>query len=220
MKTSDKIINASLQLFNEHGERSTTTNHIAAHLGMSPGNLYYHFKNKDDIIRSIFSLYESYLDAGFQPYQTKTVNVELLVGYFDTMFEILWRFRFMYTNLTDILSRDTELLQRYLTIQQNALQRSSRILLKLKHDGMLRIDDDKVHPLADTMRMIACFWIGYKQTHSANIEITKSSLYEGLLRVIMIFKLHATSDSLATFDRLESHYQTLANAELATDYTC
>lgn len=55
MKTRDRIIHSATELFNDQGERNITTNHIAAHLGISPGNLYYHFRNKEDIIHSISS---------------------------------------------------------------------------------------------------------------------------------------------------------------------
>ena len=59
MKTRDKIVYAALELFNEHGERSITTNHIAEHIEISPGNLYYHFRNKQEIVRDIFTLYSA-----------------------------------------------------------------------------------------------------------------------------------------------------------------
>lgn len=55
--TYQRIIDASLKLFNENGERATSTNHIAAHLSISPGNLYYHFANKDEIIMQLFKRY-------------------------------------------------------------------------------------------------------------------------------------------------------------------
>lgn len=211
MKTRDKIIYASLELFNEQGERNVTTNHIAAHLGISPGNLYYHFRNKEDIIRSIFTLYQSHLETGFQPYEGEPVTLDLLIGYFDAMFYAMWEFRFMYANLTDILNRDAVLKSLYLDAQQQVLTRCCHVLTKLNQDGVMAIDKEDILPLAETIRMIVCFWIGYKQTHSSNTEITKSSLYDGLLRILMISKAYSTPDSLTTFIRLEQHYRELAS---------
>ncbi|MEZ9821718.1 TetR/AcrR family transcriptional regulator [Shewanella sp. 10N.286.45.A1] len=213
MKTRDKIVQASLELFNQHGERTITTNHIAAHLNISPGNLYYHFRNKEDIIRSIFSLYEQHLESGFQPYVDKEVDVDLLVGYFDAMFYTLWQFRFMYANLADILSRDEALKNRYLQAQQDVLARSSNVLIKLTQDGFLKVNETDIAPLADTIKMLVSFWISYKltQTQSSIGSITKESLYEGLLRVIMIFKAYSTPESAATFERLEEYYTSMAS---------
>jgi len=215
MKTRDKIIYTSLELFNEHGERNITTNHIAAHLGISPGNLYYHFRNKEDIIRSIFALYHDHLESGFQPYEGEPISIELLISYFDAMFYAMWEFRFMYANLTDILSRDEELKKLYLAAQKQVLTRSSQILIKLNQDGVLSIEPDEIIPLTETMKMIVSFWIGYKQIHSIDTSITKTSLYEGLLRLLMIAKAYSTPESRATFVRLEQHYRKLAASPTA-----
>ncbi|MBT1446147.1 TetR/AcrR family transcriptional regulator [Shewanella sp. JM162201] len=210
MKTRDKIIQASLELFNEHGERTITTNHIAAHLDISPGNLYYHFRNKEDIIRCIFDQYEQHLLSGFKPYHGQKVDLELLMGYFDAMFYTMWQFRFMYANLADILARDETLKQRYLKVQQAVLEQSIGVLKQLKNDGIFNIPDENIADLADTIKMIIGFWISYKLTQSSIGTISKASLYEGLLRVLMIFKSYATEDSIPTFSRLEQHFQTLA----------
>ncbi len=209
MKTRDKIIQASIELFNERGERTITTNHIAAHLGISPGNLYYHFRNKQDIIQSIFKQYEAHLESSFQPYEEHQIDVDMLVTYFDAMFYVLWKFRFFYANLTDILSQDEQLKENYLAIQNTLQTRATRIIQQLANDKVIDLSENDVPQLADTMRLILGSWISYKLAQSTHAAITKACLYEGVLRVIMLTKAHATAESKETFTRLELHYQEL-----------
>jgi AcrR family transcriptional regulator len=58
MKTKTRIKATSLLLFNHFGEPDVGTMDIANELNMSPGNLYYHFKNKPDIVSAIFADFE------------------------------------------------------------------------------------------------------------------------------------------------------------------
>ncbi len=109
MKTREKIVHAALELFNQHGERSITTNHIADHIDISPGNLYYHFRNKQEIVREIFALYAQELIERFTPVQENQESLVLLKRYLDSIFTLMWKYRFFYANLPEILSRDEEI---------------------------------------------------------------------------------------------------------------
>ena len=74
MKTRDRILETSLALFNDEGEAHTTTIDIANVLDISPGNLYYHFKGKDQIIAELFQQYELALSS------TLTAPIEKPIG--------------------------------------------------------------------------------------------------------------------------------------------
>src|SRR2546426_10276574 len=99
LKTYDRIIEASLALFNEQGERNITTNHIAAHLGISPGNLYYHFHNKEEIIHQIFGRYRLFIAQRLAMPSEHAFSAGDLANYLDAAFQAMWQFRFMFYDL-------------------------------------------------------------------------------------------------------------------------
>ncbi|TJX20952.1 TetR/AcrR family transcriptional regulator, partial [Neisseria gonorrhoeae] len=106
--TYTRIIDASLALFNEEGERNISTNHIAAHLGISPGNLYYHFRNKDEIIVQLFKRYSeallAYLNEAVLP-----SDVEDSINYMAGIYDVMWEYRFLFSDVNTLLARSAEL---------------------------------------------------------------------------------------------------------------
>jgi len=205
MKTKDKVIQGSIELFNLHGERNVTTNHIAAHIGISPGNLYYHYRNKDDIIRSIYKLYEKNLDQMFQPKDANSVGIDEMMYYLDRVFYSMWQFRFFYANLPDILARDSELHERYLVAQKSLYQRIVGTLSEVRTQGYITLDDDMIDDLAHTLKLVVAFWVSYQHTQSMT-EITQATISKGVLKVINIVKSYLTPAGLDYVNGIEQNY--------------
>ena len=57
-RTAERILEVTLDLFNRFGEPNVSTTLISAELGISPGNLYYHYPAKDELINALFMRYE------------------------------------------------------------------------------------------------------------------------------------------------------------------
>lgn len=213
LRTKDKILQASIELFNQQGERSITTNHIAAHLGISPGNLYYHFRNKEDIVRNIFREYAKLLDSRLQPPTQPSEALDSLAQYLDVVFELMWRFHFFYANLPDILSRDPALQQDYLTVQKAVLAKVVSVLSALKKAEVIAIDDADIANFAHTVKLVVTFWISYLKTQDPQRTMSKEQAYLGVLKVLLLFKPYATAQALPRIEKLQLHYQALSGGQ-------
>ena len=89
-RTRERILNVSLNLFNALGEANVTTGHIADELNISPGNLYYHFRNKDEIIHHLFAEFEQKIDVAPAGLEDAANAMEDMWLYLHLMFERIW----------------------------------------------------------------------------------------------------------------------------------
>ncbi|WP_394192468.1 TetR/AcrR family transcriptional regulator [Pseudoalteromonas atlantica] len=220
MSTKDKIIKTSIALFNEHGERAITTNHIASHMGISPGNLYYHFKNKEDIIRHIFALYSEHLHTQFSPVDENTDGFVQLSGYLDALFELMWRFHFFYDNLGDILSRDDELKKNYIAFQAALLTQVRGIIISLRDSGLMELNDEDATELAHMLKLTVSFWTPYIKARRLSGELAQQDIYKGILKVILLFKAYAAEQSIPKLNQLKEKYTQLSQQPESTAQAC
>jgi AcrR family transcriptional regulator len=189
MKTRDKIILASLDLFNERGERNVTTNHIAAHLNISPGNLYYHFRSKTDIIYEIFLQYELLVDRYLQLPEGRSLTIEDNVFYLESVFSGLWRYRFFHRDLEHYLDNDSRLRKDYRAFTMRCLRTIRDILNNLQvAEILVPMEEEHQKSMALNVWLVVTSWMSFLKTShgDANELITREMLAQGVFQVMTL----------------------------------
>jgi AcrR family transcriptional regulator len=193
-KTRERILLASLELFNAQGERSVTTNHLAAHLEISPGNLYYHFRNKQMIISELFGRYEEEVDGFLQLPEGRSVTIEDKTRYLEALLSAMWDYRFLHRDLEHLLSNDQDLAERYRLFAAHQLHSAQRIYQGFVDAGILQMTPSQVEALAINAWIIMTSWVQFLCTVTTKPD---SALERDMLRR-GIFQLLALEDGFIT----------------------
>jgi len=204
-QTRQRILDASLAMFNAQGEPNVTTNHIADELEISPGNLYYHFRNKDDIIEQLFAGYEARMDAALAAPEGRLPGLEDVWLQLHLVFECIWDYRFLYRDLVDILTRNRRLRMRFARILKRADERAHAVLRGLLQAGILRASVAEMNAAATNILVIATFWMNYAAARGDHDE--RASIRDGIVQVMM-----SISPFLRDAERV--HLNTLTRAYL------
>ncbi len=183
-QTRQRILDASLAMFNAQGEPNVTTNHIADELEISPGNLYYHFRNKDDIIEQLFGGYEARMDAALAAPAGRLPGLEDVWLQLHLVFECIWDYRFLYRDLVDILSRNRRLRMRFARILKRADEQAHQVMRGLVQAGVMRASADEVDAAATNVLVIATFWMNYAAARGDKDE--QASIRDGIVQVMML----------------------------------
>jgi len=197
MKTRDRIIQAGLEMFNEQGERNVTTNHIAAKLEISPGNLYYHFKNKQQIIFDIYLEYESKVDENLQLPKDRQITVNDKLVYLQKIFQGLCDYRFLHRDLQHLLQNDPDLHKRYNAFFKRCLERTEAIYLALRDAKIISANDTDLRALALNTWILVTSWFGFMHTNLLVSEANEESrelLNAGIYQIFALERPYLTPE--------------------------
>lgn len=206
MKTKDRIIATALRLFNDEGEPNVTTNHIADEMDISPGNLYYHFRSKDDIIWKIFENYEIKIRQVLTQKDVNYSSLEDMWFYLHMIFEVIAEYRFLYRNLIQLMNRIDFLKRHFRHILAMKSQTALAIMTKLAEDDKLNADQQTIASLADQIALTTTFWLNYSiAIYDDNFDEEKK-LSHGIFHVMRMVAPFLTEKDKLLLDELSAQY--------------
>ena len=167
-RTRERILDAALALFNRLGEPHVTTAVIADELNISPGNLYYHFRNKDEIIGDLFAAFEADIKPLLVAPPGRATKVDDLWFLLHVLFERMGAYRFLYRDLDEITSRDRKLARRFAWLTQQGQNTVIELCRGLVAAGTMRATEREIAALASNAVMIATYWMSYQRIVAAS----------------------------------------------------
>jgi len=184
--TRELILTTSLSLFNELGEPNVTTNHIADEADISPGNLYYHFRSKNDIVIELFKRFLVRFQPLIEVPEDRLVDAGDLWFLLHLTFELKGEFRFLYRNLSDLTARipDLDRAMRGLLAREHAAAIS--VLESLQRQGSLALDAQEKQMLADNILLAVTYWIPYADIFDQNGLEQGRAQVESIARVLQM----------------------------------
>lgn len=207
-RTAERILEVTLELFNRYGEPNVSTTLISAELNISPGNLYYHYPAKDELINSLYDRYERALDELLQA-ADGVRNVEDAWLFFHMMFELIWQYRFLYRDLNDLVSTNRRLEMRFQFVLKNKTQAVRSLLDGLAIGDAIRIAPNEAATIATSMVVVLTYWLSYEYVReprkALEPEAAGASMMRGAFHVLSLLAPYLESAQ-------REHLQTLAGS--------
>jgi AcrR family transcriptional regulator len=215
--TQFRILQAALELFNEHGTAAVSSNRIAERCGISKGNLQYHFRNKREIIYALFQQAIGEMDAGwYRDHLAPTL--EHMAAMFVRQLQLILKYRFFYREMADLLRQDPQLRKRFADNRERRLRDLEKFMLTLQSRGLMRFPPDprRLRSILDVTWIVNENWLNYMDYHDR--EVTVEAMLEGYGETLEVLRPYLcadpqqiTQESYHTIERLAA--QSAADAE-------
>lgn len=184
MKTKDRILKNALELFNCDGVKEVTLRKIAGSMGISQGNLNYHFKTKGDIISALYYRLVDELNIEME----KVVREQPILAFlYESSFlsmKILYAYKFITKDLYSVLNSDNQLKTHFLELQKLRKQQYLLLFQNLMKEDLMRREELKgeYERLYERLNILGDNWINaaslFVQESQSIVEYYHKLLFE------------------------------------------
>jgi AcrR family transcriptional regulator len=205
LKTKERILQLSLQLFNERGERSVTTNHIAAELNMSPGNLYYHFRNKSEIIKQLMEQYQGETLQMLALPDDRLLDANDKIRYFQVLSSQLWAYRFLHRDVYHLVENNEDFRKMYPRFAGQVMQQGQKIYQAFVDAGLMQMTSSEIEALIINLWIVLTNWTNflYMSGHITDSNTLEEKwVWQALRQMVFLEGTYLRGESRETYERL------------------
>ena len=207
-RTRERILATALALFNDAGEPHVTTADIADEMNISPGNLYYHFRNKDDIIGELYGALEAAVRPLLAPLGDRAPTIEALWLFLHLLFERMGEYRFFYRDLDEITSRNRRIAARFAALTREGEGAVGALCDGLVAAGAMQASTQERAALARNVALVATYWMSFQRIGQAAAAPARAALDPGAAayQVLSLVAPFLVGDARALVERLSHDY--------------
>lgn len=208
-RTAERILEVTLALFNRFGEPNVSTTLISAELRISPGNLYYHYPAKEELINTLFNRFEVALN-NLLAASDDVRDVEDAWFFLHSLFELIWQYRFLYRDLNDLLSKNRRLETHFQTILNNKTRAVQALLRGMRRGGAVQLDSPELDASATSMVVLLTYWLSFEYVrdprHALEDKNAQAALLRGAQHVLNLLVPYLEPDQRAHLIHLAASY--------------
>jgi AcrR family transcriptional regulator len=194
--TKDRILASALDLFNVRGEAGVTTAQIARSLGISEGNLWYHFRTKRDLVNGLFARMEAELDDVLGRPAGPAAPMAHFAAYTQASVELLWRYRFLFRDTATLLREDAERQGRVAAFTERGVHYVARILERMMDAGLLKLTPEQLPGVAANAWIVGRYWIDYLESRGQDPAHHEAHVKGALAQMAVLLRPYMTPRAL------------------------
>jgi len=205
-QTRNRILEVTLELYNALGEANVSTTLIATEVGISAGNLHYHFRKKDQLTGALLDQFVTGIEEVLPPDNWRASDVEDAWFLLHVIFEAIWKHRFLFRDLSGIMSRDRRAGHRLTQVFARAVDASRGICLGLAESGLLEATAAEIEALARNVTVVTLYWLSFDTVRNPRREQAGEAIAAGVYQVLMLVAPFMREAGRANLEYLAAQY--------------
>ena len=195
--TKEKIVDVAIQLFSERGFSNVSTNHIASEMGISPGNLYYHFRNKEDILWQALGRFSDAMARLLGSPDEEIIDAARLRRYLEEAIGVLNDYQFFLESKANLVRESERLNITFRALEEESIEKLIRIFTALRDAGVMTgpKGQNELEALANNIWIIFSNWLNFLRTSRGSSNASTEERRSGMFHVFALFQPYLTAEA-------------------------